>query len=349
MKKNIWLISVGLCIFTAAAQEQLSIPFIIDSSNSIAVYATINEVPGFYQFDTGTFPIVVRHSLGNTAIAQPITEWIKGYSFSTDLHVLRGFGISRGRITDNVPAIEYPPIAPAPANEKLRGILGLSPFIRDKMEIRFSDNTINMVKSIPSEYTEYTDLYLIQGKILTSVILNGEKILCEIHTGEPGALRVPTRLIGTGAVQMESLSWEGNYSYAQVEVNIFGKDYGSLFVAETPYTDETKGVIGLAFLKRFDIVLDIPGGKLWYKQITPDFALSQSFSTYFPSSGVYEFSIQEDGVLIKEIIKDSPMWKEGMRAGTKIKMIAGHDASKLNPWEIFMYLNNSDEAGYTYE
>jgi hypothetical protein len=327
------------------------IPFRFEN-NRVIFEVTINEKTGIFFFDTGApvslinanIPIDNLQYLGNVDVtSMGIREKSKVYRLKT---------ITINDITLNINS------AIIPASEKhitssldgFDGILGIDIFNGYWCEISFSKNALILHKEKPDYFTqsvfcEYTrdgeDFY-----ISMPVNVDNQIVYFAIDTGMPQAIFFHKSMINKKQKEDYTRFFTNDrikksYFVRTKLFTIFDEHFTDKWVITNSYHSEN-GLLGIDFLKYYDILLDLTDmsetrtSLVYYKPIVPAEERNYgyySFITNVPASGILKIRNHCKGIIIDDIIEDSPAYKEfGLRPNMIITRLNGIPLEEI-PWE----------------
>jgi len=336
----------------AQTVEPSWIPFKTNPGDSIIIPITVNgaEVKGL--LETGTPMVIIDRQL---AVDLKVT-----LSPEVELEGLSGkVPVEEGRLTSlkvglfdgkdiDVEVTDLARTRPL-TGEAFSVILGARFFSWAAMQVDFDHAVLRFLPSgAASGGVAVAEARLdpVSKKIMTSIEINGQRIdRVEIGTAQPSALRLSPRIWArvrlktarvtdiasadlTGiAVSPYTIVPEvkiGDHAVRDV-TTIIDPDHGGVLEA-----DHANALIGLELLRHFNLVLDVPQGKLLMaERQKPDPPARKSTAGV---QGIYG----DDGFQILHVMRQSPAERAGLKVGDRICAVdrarvdaawAGHEKS----------------------
>jgi hypothetical protein len=307
--------------------DAIAIPFYFDKGR-IFFEASINGKRGRFFFDTGAPVSIADVPTDNLRYLGHVTYNAMDRRERSKVYALKTITVSD--IPLNIHSVII--TAKKHSNEMYKdegfdGILGIDIFNGYWCEVSFSKNAIVLHKEKPDYFTQSVSAEYIRKNnnfhIMMPVELDNQSIYLSIDTGMPNAIRFPKSII--------------RKKQTKYYTRLFSNDSvkKSYFVKTNSYypKDNTIGLLGINFLKYYDFLLDLTDitksatSKIYYKPLVPAHERNYglySFITSVPASGILKIHAHRNGVVIDDILEDSPAYTAfGLRPNMVITKLNG--------------------------
>ena len=334
--------------------DPIAIPFHFENSR-IFFEASINGKKGKFLFDTGAPVSCVDVPTDNLQYLGKVAYNAMGHRENSKVYALKEITISDISLNIHSTIITAKKYAKEMyKGEGFDGILGIDVFNGYWCEVSFSKNAVVLHKEKPDYFTESVSAEYIRRNnnfhIMMPVELDNQSVYLAIDTGMPDAIRFPrsiiqkkqrksyTRLFSTDRVKKSYLL--KTYSFTIFDETFTGK---SVITNSYYPKDHTIGLLGINFLKYYDFLLDLTditmsaATAVYYKPLVSaserDYGL-YSFITHVPASGILKIHAHHNGVVIDDILEDSPAYHTfGLRPNMVITKVNGTAIREI-PGEI---------------
>lgn len=365
MRTKILAVFCCLCFFTLpgivslfTTQPLFETSFTI-YKNHIVINATINDISGNYMFDTGCPLVITKHPINDL----PDTEinlndfFLNGEYSDYKVKYIEKFRIDNETISIPCAIIQSSNLI----DPYYDGIIGLTAFRGNFLEISFSKKKLRVYREKPKNYKKNIPLQYEFG--IYPVIqcnVDGLNVPFLVDTGADNNLLFP--LPDSNTIPQEKYArilhtrnipyYRVQSSYLDVNFekykNITG--YANTINGITNYTElfQQWGNIGFDYLKRYDFVFDTRGSQktlLYYKKasafshlfINNDFAnwyLNGRANVQFNSFGIDRWDVQETTLIITAVIVDSPAFNNELLPGTRVSKINNKSITHYSKKEL---------------
>lgn len=239
-----------LCAYCAiSAEELLDVPFIVTAENKIAISAEVNGVSGFFQFDTGTVPFCLFEKIKSFDFAGMYSQTIRGVRAEYRAYAVPGFRAGIYGVKRRFPAITLERDFWDVDSHWEKGIFGIAPFLlaRARFGLFFSENRIREIRFVPKDFIT-SDLVVHENALFIMAKIGSYEIHAKIDTGNSAAVSVPA-------------------NFARDVVRVLGVQVEPENVSVADSLQDCI-VLGVSFLRQFDMIFDIGAGMFYYKPVT---------------------------------------------------------------------------------
>jgi hypothetical protein len=211
-----------------------------------------------------------------------------------------------------------------------KGIIGIEAFTKYYLELSFSEKKIKLHDSIPVAYKKsYPINFTLPGRISTVFKADGYDIPFLIDTGYHGSILYPESCIRNDERMKVNILSKNNvspfddfYFFKSQKINIFDIElYNKVLTTSTFAKKDTDGIIGMTMLKNFNLLFDFHGQTMYYALISSKQIINNQISNEIYGNGLVDLIFTNDGLIVNQIIENSPAWIAGFRPGTLIKQV----------------------------
>jgi hypothetical protein len=312
--------------------SSIEIPFFIEKRR-IIVFANINGINGKFLWDTGATVSLINNNIKNFTFDKYVEcqYAISNYSIKQKFYKINEIKLG-GEIIKNKSLIGKTPaiIKKTALNPtKSDGILGLYAFTGYWCELSFSKQKIILYKKKPEEYFQRTKLKRTYMGLRINSTISGKKYELEIDTGYPYSIEIDNHYNNKkNSIKIfSSRDYNGFYFKTPSFFKLFNNRFTNCYITNTN-TKKNYGLIGIEYLKHYDILFDlteISNDKkyLYYKKAS-DFLYLHNF--IFPqkinNNTITEFWTYENGIKL-DLNKKNILTKYGITQDTLIVEING--------------------------
>lgn len=340
MKKAFLRVILFFLLSNVFAVCLAEIPFILDDDDKMLIWANVNNNEGYYIFDTGAYDIFVFDSLENLFEVKTENTWILGKYQPFDYYALNSVSFGDSVFEGNflvAQLLEEKQFF----SESIKGIIGLSIFGNMNFEISFSKKNIYLYNSYESNYSDFCPLLCIDNMLYIQGSFDGSDDILLIDTGDSDCIKTSLRDIYSSRGILfkkvfcnpirEFAAYEDYYLFNYKKISIFDREFFDVLIfSNTTFAQESTGILGMGFLKKYDLFFNRDDKKLYYKFIndkdTPIIVENK------PISGILRIDIdfQTFEIIIAEIIENSPSFNAGLRLNDRISAINNYTISELS-------------------
>ena len=252
MKTNFLAVFL-LCAYCAIyAEELLDVPFVITAENKIEIPAEVNGVFGFFQFDTGTVPFCLFEKIKSFDFAGVYSQTIRGVRAEYQAYAVSGFQAGIYGVKRRFPAITLERDFWDVDSRWEKGIFGIAPFLLAHAQFGLfsSENRIRELRFIPKDFIA-SDLLVHENTFYIIAKIGSSEIPAKIDTGNSACVSVPKALAGE-------------------RVGVLGVQIAPNDVSVVDSLQDYI-VLGVNFLRKFDVIFDIGNRTFYYKKLSECF------------------------------------------------------------------------------
>jgi hypothetical protein len=321
--------------------EYAEIPFKLENDR-VVVDATVNGKKGRYIFDTGSTESYADINTINLLPRAFTKTQYKGRQRTVLVYNLFSINFNDVELKTHSWIINHADTIKRTQKEGYDGILGTRVFEGYWCELSFSKSKIILHKEKPEYFTQFSPVKILSkydADFYIPTVIDDEIFYLNIDTGMPWGIFFPDGIIRTKKddTYREIVSGEGiklNYLVKTGSIHILDEIYTDLSVmTNSIIADENLGMMGIDFLKFYDFLFDYRDLRtgtstgLYYEPNTPLEARNYGFFSFMeemPEFGILDFNMDESGLIIQSIIKNSIAYEVcNFRPGTVISKING--------------------------
>jgi hypothetical protein len=343
-------LTVFMLLFSCDGRKE--IPFELTEGGRIVVQAEINGTSGRFFWDTGTAISAVNCNLDNLEFSRiGVANWefsgmgpeAKDFYYLSEIKI-GGVQLKTKSEIAQAGVLKDWILEP----ECLDGLLGINVFAGYWCELSFSKKKIILHKEKPLRVGTYAPAAIERNQFRVLVDVDGKETPFYVDTGGNGVYFPPLVIAGkTNDEYKRILSLEkekARYYYLvnTDKISIFDDVFeNKTIVTNSPVSGGTRGLLGVNFLKNYDLLFDftslpLSASGLYYKRVDTErdekklFPLEKASVERILASGIYSFYRIPEGITLG-IVEGSVLNAEyGVTERTIIARIDGKPAQEIS-------------------